>query len=225
MQIHNVNRPKGHNRFCGPAVISALTKMTTNDAAALIRQRFGKKCVMGTQDHEVLDILTACGIKHKPGPGPRNVTLAAWLKATINERTPGRVFLIVAGHHWQLVSGRRYVCGRLPTGEVVSIKHELVKRRAKVARVWELVSDKVAPVKPTIVKRKADPDAKDRAEAKRLAKQHGIEIEKGRGDWLIKVYPPEGVSAKQDPYEFDHSHDRWCEALMAVRTYAEMVCR
>ena len=57
------------------------------------------------------------------------------------DRTEGRVFLIAAGHHWQLVSGRRYTCGRIR--EIVSIKDKQVKRRARVAEVYELTSNNV----------------------------------------------------------------------------------
>lgn len=63
-------------------------------------------------------------------------TLAQWLKDTKADRTAGRVYLIAAGLHWQVISGRRYCCGL--TGEIVSIKHKRVRRRARVTGVWEL---------------------------------------------------------------------------------------
>ena len=66
------------------------------------------------------------------------VTLAGWLKHTVKDRDANRVFLIVAGWHWQLVQGRRYVCGL--TGDIVSIRDKRVKRRARVAEVYELRS-------------------------------------------------------------------------------------
>ena len=47
----------------------------------------------------------------------------------------------MAGCHWQLVSGRRYTCGRIR--EIVSIRDKRVKRRARVAEVYELISDNV----------------------------------------------------------------------------------
>ena len=139
---------KDKNRYCGPSVISAVTNLTTGEAARLIRKQNGRKAIRGAYTHEVLDALRACNIKcfqwskagvrlsRKTGP-----TLARWLKLSKEDRTSGRVFLIAAGHHWQLVSGRRYTCGRIR--EIVSIKDKRVKRRARVSKVFELASDNV----------------------------------------------------------------------------------
>ena len=151
------------NRYCGPSVISAVTDLTTGEAARLIRQQTGKPCVKGTYTSDVRHALEACGIQatrwRRPGvrlnrtSGP---TLAGWLTMSKEERTPGRVFLISAGWHWQLVSGRRYTCGRIR--EIVSIKDKRVKRRARVDEVFELTSDNVT--KPDDVskpKRRTDP--------------------------------------------------------------------
>ena len=44
--------------------------------------------------------------------------------------------MIVAGNHWQIVTGRRYICGIV--GDLVSIKDKRVKRRARVTEVFEL---------------------------------------------------------------------------------------
>ena len=148
IQLKAITDGKDKNRFCGPSVISALTDLTTGEAARLIRQQTGKKCVMGTHTSEVLDALRACnikatrwsqkGVRLNRTTGP---TLTGWLRLSKADRTPGRVFLIAAGHHWQLISGRRYTCGRIR--EIVSIKDKRVKRRARVAEVFELTSDNV----------------------------------------------------------------------------------
>jgi hypothetical protein len=145
------------NRFCGPSVISALTDLTTGEAARLIRKNTGRRMITGTRTSEILDALHACNIKWRPyrtcneygqrvplkswkfkRTGP---TLARWLKLSKNDRTSDRVFLIAAGLHWQLVSGRRYTCGLIR--EIVSIRDKRVKRRARVSEVYELVSESV----------------------------------------------------------------------------------
>jgi len=141
------------NRYCGPSVISAVTALTTGEAARLIRKQSGRKMVRGTYSSEIKRALEACNIDIRPycvydanerlvrlsrRNGP---TLAAWLKLSKQDRTSNRVFLIVAGWHWQLVSGRRYTCGRIR--EIVSIKDKQVKRRARVAEAFELFSDDV----------------------------------------------------------------------------------
>ena len=153
LKLRAITDGKDKNRYCGPSVISALTDLTTGEAARLVRKQSGRPRITGTSTNQVLDGLRACNIKayrwQKPGvrlgrsTGP---TLAGWLKMSKEDRTTGRVFLIVAGWHWQLVSGRRYTCGRIR--EIVSIKDKRVKRRARVAEVYELTSDNVT--KPDI---------------------------------------------------------------------------
>lgn len=140
MDLKPLNRGKRDNRYCGPAVISFITGMNTSDAAHLIRQRNGRRAVMGTFLSEVSAALSACGyslIQRQGDPGKGRMTLAAWLRGSQENRTTGRVYLLDAGNHWQLVTGRRYACGRI--GEIVSIKDKRVKRRARVAGVWEVV--------------------------------------------------------------------------------------
>ncbi|MDP7346095.1 MAG: hypothetical protein QGG60_09135 [Anaerolineales bacterium] len=169
------------NRYCGPSAISALTNLTTGEAARLIRKQNGRKTIKGAHTYEVLDALQACNITatrwQEPGvrlsrtTGP---TLAGWLKMSKADRTPGRIFLIVAGWHWQLVSGRRYTCGRIR--EIVSIRDKRVKRRARVAEVWELTSDNVTKPDIDVSKSKPKPKPKDpsasaRAKARRIAWQ------------------------------------------------------
>jgi hypothetical protein len=150
LALHDVTRRSGQNRFCGPAVISALTGRSTQDCSRLIRRFTGKASVMGTGEKEIEAALNACGITLVPIPVPnRKVpdpkwssgyrmekpTLARWLE----ERGPTlreSVVLISAGHHWQLVRGGEFVCGL--TKKVVPITHKKVRRRARVRAAWSL---------------------------------------------------------------------------------------
>jgi len=142
--VNHGQTKRDKNRYCGPAVISAITGITTGEAAAQLRAFSGRRMITGTGTWEVQNILLRNGVgmkdvrkwwdvKFNPTNG---VTLAGWLKASVKDRNAKRVFLVVAGWHWQLVQGRRYVCGR--TGEIVSIRDKRVKRRARVAEVYEL---------------------------------------------------------------------------------------
>ena len=216
---------KDRNRFCGPSVISALTDLTTGEAARLIRMQTGKTCVMGTHAREVLNALRACNIEAArltfPRPRP---TLAGWLRANREERTTGRVFLLSAGNHWQLVSGRRYTCGRVR--EIVSIRDKRVKRRARVSEVWELTSGKVTRPDFDVSKPK-DPFSSARSRARRIEKKIGAEID--NGEWTgnrdtgLFVYPPFSITEEEDPYAGDHSAGDWHEALAMLRDYEKMV--
>ena len=151
LKLGAITDGKDQNRFCGPSVISAVTDLTTGEAARLIRKQGGRNRIKGTSTYDVRRALQACSIRMETCPYPglhptTGPTLAAWLRMSKKDRTPGRVFLLVAGCHWQLVSGRRYTCGRIR--EIVSIRDKRVKRRARVEEVYELTSNNVT--KPDI---------------------------------------------------------------------------
>ena len=140
MKIKNVNNSTSDvNRYCGPAVISAVTGMTTGEAARLIRHVSGQRKVTGSHTFHVLRALSLCNIQNVKTTVVTRPTLAQWLKGSKDVRTSGRVYLIVAGNHFQLVEGRRYVCGR--TRDIVSVRSKLVKRRCRVETVHELISE------------------------------------------------------------------------------------
>jgi len=142
--VNHGSSKRDKNRFCGPAVISAITGMTTGEAAAQLRRVTGRRMITGTGTTEVMDVLNMNGIRMRDVRHywdvkfnrTDGVTLAGWLKASVKDRNAKSVFLVVAGWHWQLVQGRRYVCGL--TGDIVSIRDKRVKRRARVAEVFEL---------------------------------------------------------------------------------------
>ena len=232
IKLEAVKDGKDKNQYCGPSVISAVTNLTTGEAARLIRKQNGRKAIRGSYTHEVLDALRSCNIKanrwsktgvrlnRKTGP-----TLAGWLKMSKEDRTPGRVFLIVAGWHWQLVSGRRYTCGRIR--EIVSIKDKRVKRRSRVAEVYELTSDNVT--KPDIEVSK--PKSKSNPlyyQIKKLIGQYPeleMRYEKENLDytvyWVAMSDELEDLAAKlEDPLCDEH----YCEDLDEVlRRMQEMV--
>jgi len=225
LKLRAITDGNDKNQFCGPSAISAVTNLKTGEAARLIRKQTGRSNVMGTHTSEMRQALAACGIEtrfyrfnsRESQPGSGKPTLARWLRESKADRTPGRVFLIVAGHHWQLVSGRRYTCGRIR--DIVSIKDKRVKRRARVREVYELFSDNV--IKPTFdVSRPKDPFASSRGKTRRLAKKLrvNVEIDNVDGYRQIWVLPPPDMSDEEDPLEGHVAYD-WDEALDLVQTY------
>ena len=138
IKLPPINRGPRDNRYCGPAVVSFITGKNTSEVATFIRNRYRNgKAIRGTYDYEIDGALSALGYHLKwvnfSGFQP---TLAGWLKADKHLRSTGRVFLVNAGNHWQLISGRKYACGRI--GEIVSIRDSRVKRRCRVKDVWEV---------------------------------------------------------------------------------------
>lgn len=142
IKLRPINRGPRDNRYCGPAVVSFVTGQNTSDIARYIRNKFRNgRPIRGTSDREILHTFRALGFDLKSSHVPVGVdnkipTLAGWLKAYKDMRTAGRVFLVSAGHHWQLISGRKYACGRI--GEIVSIRDKRIKRRCRVRNVWEI---------------------------------------------------------------------------------------
>ena len=157
IKLRPVQREPRQNRFCGPAVVSALLDVDTAQAARLIRRESGHRQVTGTSYRDLRRTLYRAGVDTEPipwslseagglsrhehyGPEPepaRRPTLAKWLRIMTSWRTRGRVFLLVAGNHWCLVSGRRYVCGI--TQQIVSIRDTKIKRRSRVSGAWEII--------------------------------------------------------------------------------------
>ena len=90
LKLGPVNHGTDKNRYCGPSVISAVTSLTTGEAARLIRMQSGKRSVKGTSTMEVKRALKACNIEmhHVPSPGQTRfgrrdgITLAHWLRLT-----------------------------------------------------------------------------------------------------------------------------------------------
>ena len=218
MQLRPPRHAKGDsNRFCGPAVVSALTGMTTGEAARLIRHRTGRKNVMGTYWHELKGALDECGLLMVPIKFTPKLTLAGWLKESVDQRKAGVIFLISAGHHWQLVSGRRYTCGQV--NEITSIKDERVARRARVKGVWriDLRPGAKAPVVPAKARKVSTVDPA-KQELRRLEREYGfkgkIEYDGGFKDYVVKPCAvfPDGLST---------FHYNWDETLCRVETCLE----
>ena len=208
------------NRYCGPAVISALANIGTAEAAAVIRSVTHQRSVRGTSYYGCTEALRRLGFSTVGLQVDGKPTLAGWLKASKSIRTAGRVFLVCAGSHFLLISGRRYVCGIVK--DVVSVRDKRVKRRARVAKVWEVSNDLVATYAPPVSTSVGNPM---RSKAVALAKKLGVELE---AHWNNEpgrepeywVYPPEGISDENgnDPFD-DHLAFGWTDILGRVRGY------
>jgi len=221
------------NRYCGAAVVSAITGMTTGEAARLVRHLSGVRSVKGTTIRQIRDAFNACGVqfnRFEPVKfGMRfnrtnGVTLTGWLRGTVKYRNAERVFLVVAGQHWQLVQGRRYVYGL--TKEIVSIKDKKVKRRARVSYVYELTAPDGITI-PHVAKKPKNPNSGATAsKARRLAKELGVEIEidcnhdNERSYWLggykdAVDYAEIGVIEQHTAYSWSEVVD----TLQAIKDY------
>lgn len=223
MKLYPVNHAKGDtNRFCGPSAISAITGMSTGEAARLLRHVSGKTSIKGTSTWSVIKALKLCGVDARSRllRVTDLPTLAQWLRDTKRGKS---IWLVVAGHHFQLVQGVRFVCGI--TKDVVGLTHPKVRRRSRVAEVYELtlapgITRTAIPVearKPKIVARKV---LTERALAIRLAARIGVEIERHTDmdsrPWFVS-HPD--LQDEKDPCEGDHYCYNWAEVLDKVCAY------
>jgi hypothetical protein len=60
--MRNVNRPPRGNRYCGPAAISALTGVTTDEAALMLRHVSGRRAIKGCRKEHVIEALRMLGL-------------------------------------------------------------------------------------------------------------------------------------------------------------------
>jgi len=175
------------NRYCGPAVISCVTGMNTGEAARLIRSVSGQRAVRGTLTTHVRRALKLCGIESSRIDHTRKCTLAAWLRESKNIRTTGRVFLVVAGHHFQLIEGRRYVCGR--TKDIVSVRDKMVKRRCRVEEVYELCANGKIKI-PDQARKPKQPANQHRSYIDKMKRKYGFTVEYERWNQTYWVEMP-----------------------------------
>lgn len=136
MQIRNVKDGKFKNRYCGPAAVSAITGCSTGVAAHLMRAHSGRRSIKGSFTGELRAAFDKLGYTMNPvsiGPSA-GVTIAQWLRETTRERR-SRVFLLLIGHHWAVVQGKRYVCS---LQREVCFYRDAPMRRARFHRAWEV---------------------------------------------------------------------------------------
>ena len=245
MKIQAVRKAaRGHNRYCGPAALSIVTGINTAEAAALIRKTSNVRSVKGTSISQMTRAYNALGYhltsaaKVNPNDRKSNPTLAAWLKETASTRGDN-VYLIAAGHHWQIVQGRRFCCSQ--TQQPVSLKHDKVKRRARITGVWKITFDRrygkaiedLLPSPDSYEQKRKRAVASIAAKARRLAKKHDVEIEVESWGWgsdrytRIIVWGPDFLddidTQEADPYSGDHYADDWEDALERVETYVKLL--
>jgi hypothetical protein len=198
----------------------------------VFREACGRRNVMGTHTWEVLKTLRHYGLRLDSVSVPQNPrpTLAKWLRENKARRTEGRVYLLAAGHHWVVVSGRRAVCGK--TKKIVSVV-DYPHRRAHVAEAYEVLGtliDKIPEVAFKARQRALKPVRRRESRnptlllANRLARRYGIDIERIDDYW--DVAPPEGLfneaegdGLPDDPYEDDHFGYTPDEVLERVNAY------
>jgi hypothetical protein len=137
MKLHPI---RGRNGYCGPGVISALTGVTTDEAAALLRLQTGRKQIRGVTPNELLPTLRNLGFwteRFQIFAEDTDLTLGEWLEVHTASWTGA--YLITTQGHWQLVAGEDVVCSK----NRVPINWRAMKKKwlaDKMKAVWVINS-------------------------------------------------------------------------------------
>lgn len=160
MNIGPIIKPAtGHNRYCGPGALSAICRIDTAKAAAVLREVTGKKSITGVYESQMVRALRKLGYRALQVPTPQEQSVAAWLKANSLKVRGTKVYLVATKNHFMVVQGRRGVCNN--TKGVVPLA-KIKQRRANVQSIY--VISKAAPVAPV----QRVPGVKPKAVAKLL---------------------------------------------------------
>lgn len=220
LKIRNVNRDmtRKSNRFCGPAAMSVITGEDVDDCGRVMRGIAGQaRAAAGFHTWVLKRALQNCGFDlvrlALAVPKPN---LRAWFKQS---RPAENLYLIVAGNHFAVTQGRRYVCSQTVT---VRSTRNAPHLRAIVTEVYMVIQTKPQIALAPAPARPKDTDRKDREAAKKLARRYGVEIDMGDpGADNIYVTHPRLVSETDDPHYGDHYVYSWSGVLRRVEDYVE----
>lgn len=215
--------PVGKNRYCGPTAVAAITGISTDEAARLMREWSGRRAIKGAGLGELAAALrargcnvTGSGLQFAHLEAMERPTLAAWLKT--GSRPLDRHVVVVYRNHYGVLLGRRYLCAQ--SGGATSLA-DIPGRRGRMEG-WFVVTLPEAPA-PTIEppKRAVYPQASALAKARRLATKHGIELERDRdGYWVTH---PDFDDGDNDPCQGNHFCVGGDEVLQNVEAYVEAI--
>lgn len=184
IQLH---KPHGKNSYCGPTAISALTGISKDDVAAIVRKQTGRPSVKGMHTHEAVHVLNevGCGIQilvRDKAKYHRRPTLAKWMEDRTPEQRELPMLVEVTGHYVAVL--RDTVVCSMQGGEARNILSarcaRMEFRRAIVLRSMPAKGCKLPEgmVKLKAVEKSiASHNAKMRRAAHALAKGMGLKIE------------------------------------------------
>ena len=142
MKLHDV---EGRNSYCGPAAISTVAGVTTDEAARIIRERRAYyRPVRGCHYYEVLQALNLLGYTFESytsiGKLQRGVvrlqpTLKQWLAERDRRADHSQVFLVNVTGHFIVIRGSILVDSHHRNGELIE---DVGGLRRRVKRAWKL---------------------------------------------------------------------------------------
>jgi len=121
--VNHGTKKSDKNGYCGPAVLSILTGMTTAESAKVINASNGNfnRYIKSTSTRMMSKAFSVCGIDMAEKIKiPKHIkTLDKWLDDTEYSRKDN-MYLVSSGHHWIIIQGNNYVCGM--TENIINMK-------------------------------------------------------------------------------------------------------
>jgi hypothetical protein len=175
----------GHrNRYCGPAALSALTGITAEDAARLLRKVTGKRSIKGCPTWGVVNALKEMGLEVKRVRGAK--TVGKWRKPA------GRYLVVVGGRtngHFIAVEGSKFWDSGAYGGEEGEPLKRIARKGLRDAFLITGRANKSAVPKPP--KKHQARTTSARNEAKSLMTALNVRCS-DFGDGEIELYAPDG---------------------------------
>lgn len=215
MKLHTIK--DNGNKYCGPSVIAAITGLGTKESALIIRAGTIRSRVTFTSTNEMRRALSRLGyqLRHIYAPVNPPCLLKDW--APDAQQT----YLLNVDNHWILTQGQDAQCG-ITKVSVLAKDHPYadlpVKDALRINLESEIDPASVYEYALDLCGRRPDSSSEKYAQrqAKKLAAEYEIDIQRDSPDTSIWVYPP--ASLEEDPFE-EHFLDRWSEVLTRVKEY------
>lgn len=214
--LYQINHDAKRKLWCGPAAIALVTGRPTSEIYAHADADAGRT-VQGMYNSELTRTLRRLGYRvtliwQVFGNGRMN--LRQW--AIANGRlAAGRPAILQVGNHYGVVIGRRYVDNQ--TRDPIALR-DSDYLRSFVHCAWVVERVTGAAVLPPAASKA--PASSDGAKARRLAKKHGIVIEKNNKDSWWVTCPAWGG---EDPHEGNQFATSPSEVLAMVEGYIELL--
>lgn len=223
LKLHEINHDIRSTLWCGPAALATVSGQPVSVVMQAFREVTGKKTIKGVGWTALSRAAARLGLKLEPLPLPFNHETHQWPTLAAYVRQNGTLFadcpvIVNVTGHYVTVWGKKFNDNW--TVKPVSLK-KAPRRRARVKAAWRVVKAE-APVAPVVVPPKPKDTARPaREEANRLARLHGVSIDKGcPSPDVIWVYPPPSLDREEaDCHANDHACYDWDEALKRVKDY------
>lgn len=186
-KLRDINRVT--NGYCGPSAVSSLTGLGTDVVERHFKNLLGDVKIKGVHTRDLLKVLEVFGIKARYKTLGERKSLRRFIDHPARDKDT--IYLVVAGDHFQLIQGKRFVCSL--TQKIVSVNNNKVRTRTKVRSVYALSATEVVipkvtdtfkeqvrqrQIKANYIKRETNEFGRVKRKVIKLAEEAGLQVVK-----------------------------------------------